>query len=434
MSKKAKAGFTLLSVFGPSRSHRKLCAMLLLVCLTYVYTHFGRLGLGTRVRSHVQRDASSSSVQLAEVAVLGKEDAAGVYTDEPVEKRSLGVDKETPETADDSQGNRLAAQEINRDVRLNNGPQTTAHNPDGGINQPRGVLIGVFSVASHFERRSLIRTTYMRMTRRDRDEQDYPQRKSSKSSGSAKRALHRRFARNATVVFVVGQPVNSAELHLLWSERDTHGDILILPCEENMDEGKTFEYFKHVYEVYGPGQSGQISRGTRARTADGPGNSDSGAQGELSSARPAIPYRFVVKTDEDTWVHVANLEAKLDSLPNRGTYFGRAVCVGARTGSDCFMAGLGYALSWDLVEFIATDPTVAHNTVGQEDALVSEWFYQQNVMHHHVTDEVDIYDTPDLGKGIGWSKPYTPHTVFVHQCKRRDWFIRTSHHFLADSA
>lgn len=61
-----------------------------------------------------------------------------------------------------------------------------------------------------------------------------------------------------------------------------------------MNDGKTYEYFSTVYQRY--------------KTDTVP------------------PYRFVMKTDDDVFLHLGNMEARLAAMPyNEGVYFGRHV-------------------------------------------------------------------------------------------------------------
>lgn len=57
-----------------------------------------------------------------------------------------------------------------------------------------------------------------------------------------------------------------------------------------MNEGKTFHFFDYVSHTFPDGM-----------------------------------YDFVMKTDDDVWLHLPNLDKRLKGLPNEGTYFGRHV-------------------------------------------------------------------------------------------------------------
>lgn len=116
---------------------------------------------------------------------------------------------------------------------------------------------------------------------------------------------------SVTVKFIVGKS-EALDQSALQEENDLYRDILYLPIPENMNQGKTFHYFHKIYTSF---------------------FND--------------PFKFVMKVDEDVFVHLLNLKHKVQSLPEVSTYFGREV-----TGKN-FLAGLGYILSWDLVEWIS---------------------------------------------------------------------------------
>ena len=51
-------------------------------------------------------------------------------------------------------------------------------------------------------------------------------------------------------VFVVGSPRTTSDQEIIINESKAHGDVFILSCEENMNEGKTFFYFKEALEQF----------------------------------------------------------------------------------------------------------------------------------------------------------------------------------------
>ena len=92
------------------------------------------------------------------------------------------------------------------------------------------------------------------------------------------------------------------------------------------------------------------------------------------------------------------------------------------------MAGLGYILSWDLVDFIANDPYAKEHTIGQEDATLAAWLHHGKVIKQWISEEHEIYDDPShLG---GWAHEYTRGTLLIHRLKEIDPFLKASQHFL----
>jgi hypothetical protein len=191
----------------------------------------------------------------------------------------------------------------------------------------------------------------------------------------------------AKLYFVVCRPSDETMADLIMAEKTLYNDILILDCKENMDNGKTYTFFSSVPKIFR--------------------NS---------------PFEYVMKTDDDVFLHIPNLVSKLMTLSKKGVYYGRNV-----KGHN-FMAGMGYALSWDLVEWIAASDYAKINKEGQEDATVAKWLYHSGLVIHKVSDENAIYDYPESGQG--WAKPYIPETILMHRLKDPTSFIKANMHFM----
>jgi predicted 3-demethylubiquinone-9 3-methyltransferase (glyoxalase superfamily) len=63
------------------------------------------------------------------------------------------------------------------------------------------------------------------------------------------------------------------------------------------------------------------------------------------------------------------------------------------------MAGEAYAMTYDLVQHIATSPEIKAQTKGKEDQLVSRWMkmHPQAEEITWVTDRCWVYDHPKAG-------------------------------------
>jgi len=129
-----------------------------------------------------------------------------------------------------------------------------------------------------------------------------------------------------------------------------------------------------------------------------------------------------MKTDDDVFLHIPNLVNKLTTLSKKGLYLGRQV------SGFPFMAGMGYVLSWDLVEWIAASDYPKVNQIGQEDAILAKWLDYSGLVTHKISDENAFYDYPDSGKG--WAKPYIPETILIHRLKDAISFIKANMHFM----
>ncbi|TPX31246.1 hypothetical protein SmJEL517_g05386 [Synchytrium microbalum] len=237
--------------------------------------------------------------------------------------------------------------------------------PPETASKPQTAFVGIFSTAERYERRSLIRSTYLTLKPPSLD-----------------------------VKFVVGQTSDKEWSTLLALEDLKHNDILVLDTPENMNEGKTYIYFASLGKRYQPHQ-----------------------------------YMYAAKMDDDIWIHLPNLERLLrieGANKRNGTYMGRHV-----TGTG-FMAGMGYVLSWDLVDWISQDSYPKEHMSGQEDANLSGWLRDKDkVQNFWSIEEPDrFYDEPDSKEG--WAiHNYSNNTIIIHRLKRTDWFLKASRHFLS---
>lgn len=129
--------------------------------------------------------------------------------------------------------------------------------------------------------------------------------------------------------------------------------------------------------------------------------------------RPWVRPDFVIKADDDSFVMLSELEARLRAEMANATSEHLKSNVDSLAGFDTydpliywgylvkhrFMAGELYALSWRLVEWAATDPVVKGMTRGAEDKQVAKWMGQ----HPHASqirwasEHCWIYDHPRAG-------------------------------------
>jgi hypothetical protein len=115
-------------------------------------------------------------------------------------------------------------------------------------------------------------------------------------------------------------------------EARAYGDVLVLDCAENAEEGKTYTYFASLPAMLGSGGAGR-------------------------------PYDYVMKVDDDTFLRLDALVDTLRSAPREDMYCGVGLPFHDREFPP-FMLGMGYLLSWDLVEWIATSDMVRREAKG----------------------------------------------------------------------
>lgn len=231
------------------------------------------------------------------------------------------------------------------------------------------LLIGVFSVFGDADRRAAIRETWA--TGLD----------SSGAPGSAGSVL--------SVAFVLGWPKTGLTDHVLAriaAENATHGDIALLPCVENLHQGKTPHWFKYA--------------SANMRTADG------------------REFNYIAKGDQDVYIWAAELATHVQAFADHRFYGGVPVDVHRRlwkTDRFRFTNGGLAILSQDLVKVVAdiAADALAHplttgdglleaalgpDQKGNEDVILGRFF------KHLWVDGSLVLNSPAPGSDYPWSQ------------------------------
>ncbi|KAG8687756.1 hypothetical protein FRC08_011786 [Ceratobasidium sp. 394] len=201
---------------------------------------------------------------------------------------------------------------------------------------PVGVFLGVLTVASGYERRMMIRESYAA----------HP---ASRIAGTER----------TVVRFIMGRPSKEHERSVAL-EMDVHNDIVILPIKENMNDGKSFAYFQWAYHnalVPPPPGLPELNNRTVTLAAHDPRG---------VSPRGWVSPDYVLKVDDDSFVMLGEIEARLRVTPRNMLYWGYVV-------KKKFIGGESYALSWDLVQYVATSKQLLGMTRGEEDQVTARW-------------------------------------------------------------
>ncbi|XP_078165225.1 beta-1,3-galactosyltransferase pvg3-like [Carex rostrata] len=242
------------------------------------------------------------------------------------------------------------------------------------------IFIGILTVPHLHERRHLLRLVYSLQAR---------------SLGTAK----------VDVRFVFCHSMNEEQKTFLKLEIKQYNDIIILDCFENLNDGKTYTYLSSLPSM-------------------------------LRGAGDGQPYDYVVKTDDDAYFRLDNLAKLLRDKPRQDLYYGMELgCVGAQIVcgvNNTFMAGFGYVLSWDLVEWIAESEIARNNKIGLEDVMLGKWLNTANKGKNRYNGFPNqLYDYKGDSPDGYFRHELVPDTVAVHKLKENSHWARTLNYFNA---
>lgn len=231
-------------------------------------------------------------------------------------------------------------------------------------------FIGIFNKVDNLERRALLRMAYSRIPSQ------------------------------FTLKFVIGRPTNITLKNLINLEQKTYNDILLLNTTlENMNSGKTFDYFKKVWIDY-------------------------------------ALHDFFLKMDDDAFAVLSNWVGFLQSLDSsKDVYFGRMI---QHQDIESYMTGLCYGVSKSLLQYIATDiyPSTHQthaepNSIGGvfgEDQVTADWILQRNKTSKIDYKESELFfDLP--GSRGGWNEAYRSDALMIHYLKGSDDMVQTVLHY-----
>lgn len=226
------------------------------------------------------------------------------------------------------------------------------------------LLIGILTRADNYDRRHFLRLVY-----------------GIQSSPIAK----------IDVKFVFCNLTKPEQRVLISLEILRFNDIIILNCSENMNSGKTYTYFSSLPRIL------------------------------------SYQYNYVMKADDDVFLRLAPLALSLSALPRLDLYYGFVVPCPSMNPFVHYMSGMGFALSWDLVEWIAKSEIPENDTFGPEDKLVGKWLNMGKKASNRFSDKPAMYDYP--GTNGRCSHDLIPETVAVHRLKRWDQWLHVLNYF-----
>ncbi|CAN6198479.1 unnamed protein product [Urochloa humidicola] len=236
------------------------------------------------------------------------------------------------------------------------------------------ILVGVHTMPGKHSRRHLIRMAY-----------------------AVQQTASLRAAARVDVVFALcARPMPPEHRAFVALEARAYGDVLVLDCVESADQGKTYTYFASLPAM-------MMLRGG----AGGGGR----------------PYDYVMKVDDDTFLRLDALVEALRAAPREDMYGGVGLPFHDREFPP-FMLGMGYLLSWDLVEWIATSDMVRREAMGVEDLTTGKWLNMGNKAKNRLNIFPRMYDYKSAK-----AEDFLENTIGVHQLKADLRWAHTLEHF-----
>uniref|UniRef100_A0A0D9WJF8 Hexosyltransferase n=1 Tax=Leersia perrieri TaxID=77586 RepID=A0A0D9WJF8_9ORYZ len=235
------------------------------------------------------------------------------------------------------------------------------------------VLIGIQTLPSKYARRNLLRTVY-----------------------ALQATEHPSHAVAVDVRFVFCNVTSPVDAALVSLEIIRHGDIIVLDCTENMDNGKTYTFFSTVARAF-----------------------------------PNSSYTYVMKADDDTYIRLGALVESLRGAARRDAYYGLQMPCDRENFYPFppFMSGMGYALSWDLVEWVATAEESARDRVGPEDMWTGRWLNLAGKAKNRYDMAPRMYNYRGVSPPSCFRHDFVPDTIAVHMLKDDSRWAETLRYF-----
>lgn len=243
------------------------------------------------------------------------------------------------------------------------------------------VLIGIQTLPGKYERRHLLRTVYSLQVR------EQPS-----------------LASSVDVRFVFCNVTSPDDAVLVALEILRYGDIIVLDCAENMDNGKTYTFFSTV-----------------ARAFDGTGDGR---------------YDYAMKADDDTYLRLPALVGSLRGKAREDTYYGLVMPCDRDNFYPFppFMSGMGYALSWDLVRWVSTSEVSRRDRDGPEDMWTGRWLNLAGKAKNRYDNAPRMYNYRGDSPANCFRHDFIPDTIAVHMLKDAARWAETLRYFNVTAA
>ncbi|KAL2985141.1 hypothetical protein AAZX31_12G133200 [Glycine max] len=163
-----------------------------------------------------------------------------------------------------------------------------------------------------------------------------------------------------------------------------YGDIIILDCKENMNNGKTLTYFSSLPEMLN----------------------------DTASSYP--PYHYMMKTDDDTYLRLNILVQSLKPLSREDLYYGYVIPCRSIDPFVRYMSGMG-------------NSDISRKFEGPEDKVFGEWMREGGKGKHRYNAKWSMFNFPEPPTTC--THELWPETIAVHLLKNQEKWIRTLNYF-----
>eukprot|EP00257_Ricinus_communis_P023334 XP_015583283.1 beta-1,3-galactosyltransferase 6 [Ricinus communis] len=246
-----------------------------------------------------------------------------------------------------------------------------ATNPAASSDISIRILIGILTLPDQYSRRHFLRLIY-----------------GTQSSVGAQ----------VDVKFVFCNLTKEDQKVLVALEIMRYDDIIILNCKENMNKGKTYTYFSSLPEMFND-----------------------------TSNPNSPPYHYVMKADDDTYFRLDNLVESLKPLPREDLYYGYVIPCPSMDPFVHYMSGMGYMVSWDIVEWIRESEIPKNHLEGPEDKTFGEWIREGHRAKNRYNAKWSMYNFPEPPTTC--THELWPDTIAVHLLKNQEKWIQTLKYF-----
>ncbi|KAJ3678194.1 hypothetical protein LUZ60_001997 [Juncus effusus] len=234
------------------------------------------------------------------------------------------------------------------------------------------LLIGIITLPKLYERRYLLRTIY-----------------------SLQRYNHA--TAHIDIHFVFCNLTSEEQKVFIALEIMQFDDIIILNCTENMDDGKTYKFLSSMPKLFGDQR-----------------------------------YDYVMKVDDDAYLRLDSLVESLKNKSRVDMYFGLAMPCDSENffPFPSFMSGMGYVLSWDLIEWMTESDFRNDDTAGgPEDIWTGRLLNMAGKGKNRYDNAPRMYDYKGPSPSNCFRHEYIPDTIMVHQLKYNNRWVETLQYF-----